>query len=105
VWKPVKPADAPKTDEERIEKIKAIHADLVKAEEKHPAVRTVDIEKQIEAASRKKSEQLDSQMTKAMGAGAPGAPGAPAAGMAPGVPGALLPGAGPAPPAGTPGPK
>ena len=49
----------------------------MKAEEKNPAVRTVDIEKQIESTSRKKSEQLDSQMTKAMGGrAARAAPGA-----------------------------
>src|SRR5262249_8539097 len=62
VWKPVKPEDGPKTDEERNEKIKSVLADLRKAEEKNPAVRTGDIEKQLEAASRKKSDQLDSQM-------------------------------------------
>src|SRR5262249_11546901 len=82
--------------EEETEKVKGLLADIRKAEEKKPAVRVADIEKQLEASSRKKSEQIDSQMTKAIGAaaGGPGAPGAGgAAGTAPAVPGAALPGA------------
>ena len=95
----MKPEEGPKTEEERNEKIKSIIAELRKAEEKNPAVRIGDIEKQLEAASRKKSDQLDSQMSKAMGGpapGAPGAPGMPAGGIAPQPPGGLV------PPAGTP---
>ena len=43
-----------------------------KAEEKNPAVAVGqdEIEKQLEAASRKKSEQIETQMTKAIGAAA-----------------------------------
>jgi type IV pilus assembly protein PilM len=99
VWKPVKPEEAPKTDQERNDKIKSLIADMRKAEEKNPAVRIGDIEKKLEAASRQKSDQLDSQMTKAMpgAAAAPGAPGTPGGG-APQPPGGLV----PPPPAGTP---
>ncbi len=92
VWKPPIAETRPKTDEDRIKAVKDFREQLVKAEEKNPAVRTIkeDTEKQLEASSLKKSEQLESQMTKALGA-TPGAPGA--AGMAPAVPGAAMPGA------------
>jgi type IV pilus assembly protein PilM len=102
VWKPVKAEERPKNPEERNERLKSLLADLKKAEEKNPAVRAEDIERQLESASRKKSDQLDSQITNAVGAGggaAPGAGGAPAAAGAPAMP---VPGGGgtPVPPGG-----
>jgi type IV pilus assembly protein PilM len=87
VWQPVKPEEQPKTVEEREAKLKEKRDELTKAEEKNPAVRSAppEIEKKLEDTSRKKSEQFDDQMTKAMGAGAPGTPGAPGAPGAPGM--------------------
>jgi type IV pilus assembly protein PilM len=108
VWQPVKAEELPKTDEERDAKIKGFKDELTKAEEKNPAVRSAssEMESKLADTSRKKSEQFDEQMTKALGAGAPGAPGTPgvpgapgAAGMAPATPGggAGQPGATPKP--------
>ncbi len=96
VWQPLKPEELPKTDEEREAKRKEFDDALAKAEEKNPAVRAAreELGKKLETKSLEKSEQLESQMTKALGASGTGTPGAPgAAGMAPSVPGAAVPGA------------
>jgi type IV pilus assembly protein PilM len=88
VWQPPKPEDRPKTDEERAEKLKSIIADLTEAEKNNSAVKVSkeEMEKELDAVSRKKSEQLETQIG-AMGVGGqPGAGGLPAA-----VPGAAAP--------------
>ncbi len=109
VWQPVKPEEQPKTPEEREAKRKEFDEQLAKAEANNPAVKASreDLEKKLESKSLEKSQQLESQMTKALGAGGPGAPGAPGVpGTAPAVPGgvpgpgAAMPGAAPSPAAG-----
>jgi type IV pilus assembly protein PilM len=87
VWKPVKPEDEPKTPEDRAAKLKEIYDKMTEVEKNNPAV-TLPKGEDLEAASRKKSEELDSKIQKALTPAAPGA--------APGTPGF-----GP-PPAGTP---
>ncbi len=83
VWQ-YKPEENPKTDEERNEKLKKIITDFTEAQKKNPAVKiSEDIQKELDAASRKKSEQFDAKLK------APGPDNAAAA-----VPGgAVLPGA------------
>lgn len=92
VWQPVKTEERPKTPEEREAKRKEYDEALAKAEANNPAVKASreDLEKKLESKSLEKSQQLDSQMTKALGGGT-GTPGAP--GMAPAMPGAPMPGA------------
>jgi type IV pilus assembly protein PilM len=111
VWQPVKVEELPKTDEEREAKIKEEITKLTEAEKNNPAVRTSkeEIEKELEAASRKKSQQLDSAVSKVLGgvnAGAvPGAvPGAAAAVPGGSVVPSAQPGAAPNP-AGAPPPR
>ena len=96
VWQLPKEEERPKTDEERAEKLKKIITDMTDAEKKNPAVKISqeEIQKELDAASRKKSEQLDSQVKIAVGAGT-GAGGAvpgvvPPVGNVP-VPGAAVP--------------
>ena len=80
VWKPLPADQRPKTDEERAEMLKKKAEELTEAEKNNPAVKVSkeDMEKELDAASRKKSEQLDTQVKSALGAGTgqPGAPGA-----------------------------
>jgi type IV pilus assembly protein PilM len=109
VWQPPKVEEMPKTDEERETKIKEEITKLTEAEKNSPAVRTSkdEIEKELEAASRKKSQQLDSAVSKVIGGmnaatvptAAPGAAAAVPGGSA--VPGAQ-PGAAPNPAAAPP---
>ncbi len=92
VWQPPKVDERP-TDEQRNENLKKILTDLTEAEKKNPAVKISqeEIQKELDAASRKKSEQIDSKVLSAVGgSNAPAAggvtPGAvPPAGMAPGA--------------------
>ncbi|MHB1558894.1 MAG: type IV pilus assembly protein PilM [Isosphaeraceae bacterium] len=109
VWQPVKTEEQPKTPEEREAKRKEYDEALAKAEANNPAVKASreDLEKKLESKSLEKSQQLESQMTKALGASSPGTPGTPGApGMAPAAPGgvpgpgAAMPGAAPNPAAG-----
>ena len=83
VWQPLPPDQRPKTDEERAEMLKKKADELTEAEKNNPAVKVsmADMQKELDAASRKKSEQLDTQVQSALGAatGQPGAPGAPGA--------------------------
>jgi type IV pilus assembly protein PilM len=99
VWQPPKQEDRPKTDEERAEKLKSIIADLTEAEKNNSAVKVSkeEMEKELDAVSRKKSEQLETQIGAIGAGGQPGAGGLPAA-----VPGAAAP-AGTVPGAATPG--
>jgi type IV pilus assembly protein PilM len=83
VWQPVKQADLPKTEEDRAAKIKDWVDKLTEVEKNHPAV-TMPKAEEIEAASNKKSKEIDSQLEKALTPGA--APGAPGVGGTPGVP-------------------
>ena len=100
VWKPVKLENLPKTDEERAAKIKELVDKIAEVEKNHPAV-TMPKEEDIQAASLKKTNAIDSQLEKALTPGAgPGAPGtgAPAAGVGtPGVPAGIPQGAAPPP--------
>jgi type IV pilus assembly protein PilM len=95
VWQPPKTDDQPKTDEERSEKVKKLLADLTDAEKKNPAVKLSqeEIQKELDAASRKKSEQIDSKVISAVGAASGTAAGP--AGVVPGAvpPAAIAPGA------------
>jgi type IV pilus assembly protein PilM len=88
VWKPLTEEERPKNDEERAEKLKKIVALLTEAEKNNPAIKVSkeDMEKELNAVSLKKSEQLESKIG-AIGAGTA-------------VPGAAVPGA--VPPAGNP---
>jgi type IV pilus assembly protein PilM len=87
VWQPPKAEDRPKTDEERAEKLKNMVALIDEAEKNNPAIKVSkeEIAKELEAVSRKKSEQIETQIG-AIGAGQPAAAGAPGA-----VPGASPP--------------
>ncbi len=95
VWQPKKEEERPKTDEERAEALKKIVADLTEAEKNNPAIKVSkeEMEKELEAVSRKKSDQIESQISA--GAGQPGAPGAPGGPAAATPPGAVVPPAGP----------
>ena len=79
VWVPKKPDELPKTPEERLEKLKALVAELREAEKSHPAVQIPD-EKDIVSVSLKQSEEINSALNKAAtGQPAAGAGVAPAA--------------------------
>jgi type IV pilus assembly protein PilM len=75
VWKPIKLEEQPKTDEERQAKIKDFIDKMTEVEKNNPAV-TIPKE-EIEAASLKKSQEIDSKIqnaiTPAAGASATGA--------------------------------
>ena len=58
VWKPVKRDELPKTEEEEKAKIKELVDKMKEAEKNNPAV-TMPKGEEIEAASLKKSEELD----------------------------------------------
>jgi type IV pilus assembly protein PilM len=99
VWQ-YKADEIPKTDEERQEKLKTILTAFADAEKKYPAnkVAPEDLQKELDAASRKKSEQIDAKISAA-GAGT-----APASGPGGAVPGVVPPaGNVPAPAAAKPG--
>ncbi len=89
VWKPVKADEMPKTEEEQKAKIKEITDKMLEEQKNNPAV-TMPKSEDIQAASLKKSEELDSKLksltpgTAAPGAGGPGA-GAPGFGPQPGA--------------------
>ncbi len=80
LWVPVKPEDRPKTPEERAQKIKEIATAMLEAEKNNSAVKIPDQEA-IEAASLKKSEEINSELTKGA-SGAAATPGAQAPGFA-----------------------
>jgi type IV pilus assembly protein PilM len=100
VWKPVKQEDLPKTEEDQKTKVKELADKMVEAQKNHPAVTIPKLE-DIQAASLKKSKEIDSQLEKAIAPGAtPGAPGfgAPPAGAGtPGVPAGVPQGGAPPP--------
>ena len=81
VWKRPKPEELPKTDEETKAKIKEIYDKMAEAEKNNPAV-TMPKAEELEAASLKKSEEIDSKLKSL----APAAGGG-AAGTVPGTPG------------------
>jgi type IV pilus assembly protein PilM len=91
VWQPLKAEEQPKTDEERIAKYKEFKSKMEESEKNHPAV-SMPKSEEIESASLKQSEALNSAISKAIGPGTGGAPG----GGAGGAPGGGAP-AGPAP--------
>jgi type IV pilus assembly protein PilM len=93
VWKPIQSADLPKTEEDQKVKIKEVVDKMKEAEKNNPAV-TMPKGDEIQAASLKKSEELDSKLQTLApggpaGAGAPGV--GPGAGVAPGAPGGSSP--------------
>lgn len=96
VWQPPKPEDQPKDDQERLTRYKDIKSKMEEAEKNHPAV-TMPKSEEIESASLKQSEAINSAISKAMGPGgnsaAPGGAAPPGAGL----PGAPTPGFGPPP--------
>ncbi len=91
VWQPLKPEEQPKNDEERLVKYKEFKTKMEEAEKNHPAV-VMPKSEEIESASLKQSEAVNSAITKAIGPGGGGPAGAGPAGQ----PGAAAPG-GPAP--------
>jgi type IV pilus assembly protein PilM len=98
VWQPLKPEDQPKDDEARLAKYKEFKTKMEEAEKNHPAVVMAKHGEELEAASLKQSEAINSAISKAVGPGSGGAAG----GGAAGVPGAVpatspTPGFGPAP--------
>jgi hypothetical protein len=105
VWQPPKPEEQPKTPEERREKLAALRKQLNEAE-KNSTMITAQKEAEIEAASKKASQEVQNLVTKGAAAPAAGAPGAaPAPGAGAPAPGTPAPAAGaPAPAAGAPAP-
>jgi type IV pilus assembly protein PilM len=108
VWQPPKPEDQPKDVEAQVAKLKEIKTKMEEAEKNHPAVAMPKGE-EIESDSLKRSQMIDSAISKAMsgstgggtaaGAGAnPPAPGfGPAPGAAATAPPANKPATGPPP--------
>ena len=88
IWQPPKPEEQPKTDEERDAKIKEIIEKVTEAEKKNPAVTMPKVE-DLQAASLKKTEELDAKIQSALTPVAPGGAG--------GVPGPGTPGFGTSP--------
>ena len=76
VWKPPKQEELPKTQEEQKTKLDDLVAKMTEAQKNNPAVTMPKLE-EIQAVSLKKSEEVDSQLQKALTppAGAPGTPG------------------------------
>ena len=64
VWKPPKPEEQPKTEEEAKAKIKEMVDKMTEAEKNNPAVTMPKVE-DLQAASLKKSEELDAKIQKA----------------------------------------
>jgi type IV pilus assembly protein PilM len=91
VWQPPKPEEMPKTPDDLRTKLEAIVKDVTEAEKNKSAV-TMPRESDLEALSRKQSQELTSALSKqavaANAAAAPGTPGAvvPVATPAPGTP-------------------
>jgi type IV pilus assembly protein PilM len=89
VWKAPKQEGPPKTEEEQKKSLEEVVTKMTEAQKNNPAV-TMPKAEDLQAASLKKSEEVDSKLQNALtpGAGAPGTPGiggAPGAGQ-PGVP-------------------
>ena len=89
VWKTPKQEGPPKTEEEQKKSLEEVVTKMTEAQKNNPAV-TMPKAEDLQAASLKKSEEVDSKLQNALapGAGAPGTPGiggAPGAGQ-PGVP-------------------
>ncbi len=105
VWVPVKPADQPKTDEERKTKLADEVKNLNDAKKDYTPESPVKIQEAIEAESRKKSEAFDSALSGKAGGGSNAGGGVPSAtGGGPGS-GPRPSGAGPAAPTGAAAPK
>ncbi len=98
VWQPLTPEEQPKTVEERDAKYKDIKTKMEEVEKNHPAV-VMPKSEEIESASIKQSEAVNSAIHKALnapgGAGAAGPGGTVPPGM--GAPANPTPGFGPAP--------
>jgi len=73
VWQPLKPEEQPKDDEDRLAKYKEIKSKMEEVEKNHPAV-VMPKSEEIESASLKQSEAINSAINKAMSA--PGSGGA-----------------------------
>jgi type IV pilus assembly protein PilM len=102
VWKTPKPEELPKTSEEAKAKIDEFRTKMHEVEKNNPAV-TIPKESEIESASLKQSEKVESDVTKALTGPAPGAP---ASGGAPApTPGFGPPAGAPTPPPGAPAAK
>jgi type IV pilus assembly protein PilM len=86
VWKPVKPDELPKTEEDQKAKIKEIVDKMLEAQKNNPAV-TMPKAEELQAASLKKSAEVDTKIEQSLspGGGPGGAPGVPAVPGAPGV--------------------
>src|SRR5262245_40117392 len=114
VWQPRKTEEQPQTDEERAAKLKedlkAESDKLIEAQKNNPAVKiSSQVEKDLETVSRQKSQQIDSAVSKVIGAigagaGRAGAPGAAAPAPGAAAPGAAARGAAPANPGAGPRP-
>ena len=75
VWKPLTPEEQPKTDEERLSKYKEIKTKMEEFEKNHPAV-VMPKSEEIESASLKQSEAINSAINKALnGPSGPGGAG------------------------------
>jgi type IV pilus assembly protein PilM len=82
VWQPPKPEERPKTPEELKTKIAEAYKQLAEAAEKNKADVVVPKDSDLEAASRKVSQEVVNALNKAAAPSAP-TPGAPAATPAP----------------------
>jgi type IV pilus assembly protein PilM len=107
VWQPPKPEDLPKDDEARLAKYKEIKSKMEEVEKNHPAV-VMPKGEEIESASLKQSEAINSAINKAFNGPASAAPQG-AAGALPTPPGAATnpapaPGFGPPPGGANPAP-
>jgi type IV pilus assembly protein PilM len=89
VWQPPKPEEMPKTPDDLGTKLETIVKNVTEAEKNKSAV-TMPRESDLEALSRKQSQELTSALSKQAVA-------ANAAAAAPGTPGAVAPGSTPAP--------
>jgi type IV pilus assembly protein PilM len=97
VWQPLKREEQAQTDEQRLEKYKEFKTKMEEAEKNHPAV-VMPKSEEIESASLKQSEAINSAINKALGPGSGGATGAgPAGTPGAGTPPGTTPGFGPPP--------
>jgi type IV pilus assembly protein PilM len=104
VWVPVKPEDQPKTREDFVAKVNELDKQMREAEKNNPAV-SLPKPEEIEAASLRQSQQIDSALSKAASSPAPGVAGGGAPGGAPAPAGAAPAPAGPAAGGTPPAPK
>ncbi len=76
VWKPLKQDELPKTEEEQKTKLDDVVAKMSEAQKNNPAVTMPKLE-ELQAVSLKKSEEVNTELQKALTApgGAPGTPG------------------------------